>query len=153
MRFLAITVLSTLLLAGVQAQAQKHDQTGELDNESKVTNEQLKASKELPQTLVVRKNDVTGEVQVMHSAEKLSGTADQSVVTSSNFVKVDASQVVTGELDQDSSRSSWYFCFNNGWNYPQYNYWGYNYNYNYYSGYSWGGWNYSYYRWNTWGWY
>ena len=147
MRFLSLSVLAASLFAtslvGAAAQA------SELDSEAKVTNEQVALAKDLPATLVIRKNEATGEVQVMHSAAKLEASpATLAEVANGNFVKADAAQAATGELDQDSSRSSWYYCWNYGYNYPQYNYYGYSYNYNYYYGYNYSGWNYSYYRWN-----
>lgn len=144
MRFLSLTLLAAALFAAPITHAQ------ELDSEAKVTNEQIALSKDLPSTLVVRTNPATGEVQVLHSAQKLvAGAVSQDAVAKADFLKVDATPAAaTSELDQDSSRSSWYFCFNRGWGFPQYNYYGYNYSYSYYWGYNWGGWNYSYYRWN-----
>ncbi len=126
----------------------------ELDNEAQVTNETKALSKELPQTLVIRSNPATGEVQVMHTDSRLAADMSATVaVANSAFLKTDLSQSQTGaELDRDSSSSSWYFCWNNGYNYPYYGYGGYNFAYNYYYGYNYSGWNYSYYRWN-WGWY
>ncbi len=147
MRFLSLTVLAASLFAtslvGGLAQA------NELDSEAKVTNEQVALSKDLPATLVVRTNQATGEVEVMHSAMKLEASAaTQAAVGQAAFVKADASQVASGELDNDSSRSSWYFCWNNRYSYPQYNYYGYSYSYNHYYSYNYSGYNYSYYRWN-----
>ena len=147
MRFLSLTVLAASLfvtsLAGGLAQA------NELDNEAAVTNEQVALSKDLPATLVVRTNQATGEVQVMHSAVKLDASAaSQAALNEAAFVKVDSAQG-SGELDRDSSRSSWYFCWNNAYSYPQYTYYGYSYNYSYnYYSYAYSGWNYTYYGWN-----
>jgi hypothetical protein len=149
MRFLSLMVAFAAVASfnGV-AQAQ------ELDNEAQVTNEQIALSKEIPATLVVRTNAATGEVQVLHSNEKLAADAgSQAVVAKAQFAKVDASSIATGELDRDSSSSSWYFCFNRSYSYPAYYYSGYSYNYAWYGGYNWGGWNYSYYRWNYGWWY
>ncbi len=147
MRFLSLSVLVAVFMAGPVAHA------NELDNEAKVTNEQISFSKDLPATLVIRTNTATGEVQVMHSAAKLEAAAvSPAAIASAEFVKADSAQAAKGELDHDSSRSSWYYCYNYSWNYPQYYYYGYTYNYNYYYGYDYSGWNYSYYRWNY-GWY
>ena len=147
MRFI-LPVLAAALMIGSLAQA------NELDNEAQVTNETKALSKDLPQTLVVRSNPATGEVQVLHTNARLA--ADMSAtaqVAQSVFSKADLTGAQAGtELDRDSSSSSWYFCWNRGYNYPYYGYGGYNFSYNYYYGYNWGGWNYSYYRWN-WGWY
>lgn len=155
MRFLSLMAAAAATLAlsvGFQAQAT------ELDNEAQVTNEQISMSKEIPATLVVRTNPATGEVQVLHSQEKLaadqtSQTAVASAAASGQFAKVDASAIANGELDRDSSSSSWYFCFNRNWSYPVYYYNNYTYNYGWYGGYSYSGWNYSYYRWNYGWWY
>lgn len=148
MRFLSLMVATAALLTfsgNVQAQ--------ELDNEAQVTNEQIALSKDIPATLVVRTNEATGEVQILHSNAKLAGDASSTAaVAGAQFAKVDASAISNGELDKDSSSSSWYFCFNRSYSYPAYYYGGYNYSYNYYNSYNWGGWNYSYYRWNY-GWF
>jgi hypothetical protein len=146
MRFLLPVLAATLMVGGFA-------HAGELDNEAQVTNETKALSKDLPQTLVVRTNAATGEVQVMHSSDRLAANASSTALVAKGvFVKSTLGQTQGGELDRDSSQSSWYFCWNQGYSYPYYGYGGYNFSYNYYYGYNWGGWNYSYYRWN-WGWY
>ena len=145
---LMVAAAAALTLSGFQAQAQ------ELDNEAQVTNEQISMSKDIPATLVVRTNQATGEVQILHSNDKLAADqSSQAVVAKAQFAKVDQSAIANGELDHDSSSSSWYFCFNRSWSYPVYYYQNYTYNYGWYGGYNWGGWNYSYYRWNYGWWY
>ncbi|RYZ71000.1 MAG: hypothetical protein EOP05_12535 [Proteobacteria bacterium] len=152
MRFLSLMAAAATVTAMVSFSGAVQAQ--ELDNEAQVTNEQIALSKDIPATLVVRTNPATGEVQVLHSNAKLAGdAASTAAVADANFAKVDASAISNGELDKDSSSSSWYFCFNRSYSYPAYYYGGYNYAYNYYSGYNWGGWNYSYYRWNYGWWY
>jgi hypothetical protein len=144
---LTVTVVGTLTMGSLA-------HANELDNEAQVTNETKTLSKDLPQTLVIRSNPATGEVQVMHTNDRL--PADMSVtalVAKSAFLKADLATPQAGtELDRDSSSSSWYFCWNRGYSNPYYWYGGYNFSYNYYYGYNYSGWNYGYYRWN-WGWY
>ena len=147
MRF-TLAVLVAVFMMGSFAQA------NELDNEAQVTNETKALSKDLPQTLVVRSNLATGEVQVLHTQDRLAADSSSlALIAHASFAPADASaQVQGGELDHDSSSSSWYFCWNYGYSQPYYWYGGYNFAYNYYYNYNYGGWNYSYYRWN-WGWY
>jgi hypothetical protein len=148
MRF-TLAALAAVLMVGSFAQA------NELDNEAQVTNETKALSKDLPQTLVVRSNSATGEVQVMHTQSRLAADASSlNIVADAQFTQADVNAQVPGggELDRDSSASSWYFCWNRGYSYPYYWYGGYNFSYSYYYGYNYSGWNYSYYRWN-WGWY
>ena len=148
MRF-TLAALAAVLMMGSFAQA------GELDNEAQVTNETKALSKDLPQTLVVRTNAATGEVQVMHTQDRLAADASSlNLVANAKFAAADVDSQVQGggELDRESSASSWYFCWNRGYSQPYYWYGGYNFSYNYYYSYNYYGWNYSYYRWN-WGWY
>lgn len=146
MRILSLALAAALVLAT------NHARANELDNEAQVTNETKALSKDLPQTLVVRTNQATGEVQVMHSNNRLAAdVSSMNAVVNAQFTKADLNKAQGGELDRDSSNSSWYFCWNHGWGYPYYWYGGYNFSYNYYYGYNWGGWNYGFYRWN-WGW-
>ena len=65
------------------------------------------------------------------------------------FAKANMNGKSKGELDRDSSSSSWYFSCDPwyGSYYPTYYYYGYAYSYSYYYGYGYGGWSYSYYRW------
>lgn len=148
-RILSVFALAATIALGGQAVA------GELDNETAVTNAQIaaqiKAAKDLPATLVIRVNEASKEVSVMHSQEKLA--ADQatfSKVVEAPFMKMDVKQGVNaaGELDQSSSASSWYFCWPTyNWAYPTYYYYGYSYNYSSYYSYSYGGYAYYYYGW------
>ena len=129
-------------------------QTSELDNEAQVTNEQIVLSKEIPATLVVRVKAGSDTAEVLHTTEKLEqvDATTQTSLANAKFsvMKIDGSQ--TSELDRDSSRSSWYFCFNSRWYAPTYYYYGYTYNYGAYAWYNYGGYTYYWYRWNH-GWY
>lgn len=132
-------------------------QAGELDNEKTVTTEQINLAADLPATVVVRVKAGTNEVEVLHSKSELAADeSSQALVSTSSFVKMDVKGKMTAsELDQDSSSSSWYFCFPS-YNYyqPSYYYYGYQYSYSSYYSYYYSGYQYSYYRWpNRWGWY
>jgi hypothetical protein len=148
MRLFALAAAAVLAF-GPTAQAQS-----ELDNEKSVTNEQVQLSQDLPATLVVRVNEATNEVAVMHSAQAIEANpavaAELAQKADFKAMKLDGSMV--GELDRDSSKSSWYFCFPRyNYSYPTYSYFGYNYNYSNYYNYNHGGYRYSYYSWNYWG--
>ena len=123
---------------------------GELDNERAITSEQVQLAQALPASVVIRVNEATKAVEVLHSNAKF-GTdqATQAAVASAQFTKMDVKGSMVGELDRDSSRSSWYFCFPNyNYYYPTYYYYGYSYSYSSYWSYSYGGYHYSYYSWN-----
>lgn len=145
----ALAVLMMALLAGFSAHA------GELDNEKSVTNEQIQLAQDLPATLVIRVNESTKEVEVLHSKDRLATdeATKNTVVNSGEFKKMDVKGQMTGsELDQDSSRSSWYFCWPTyNYYYPTYYYYGYQYNYSNYYWYNWGGYSYYYYGWGSYG--
>src|SRR6218665_1278912 len=137
-----LTVLALAVLALPLAQA------NELDNENQVKNAQRLAA-DLPQTVVVRE-DASGNVAVMHSAEKLAAAAAQ--LDDSKFVAV---KKAGKELDGDSSKSGWYFYwYNYSYNYyPAYYYSGYNYYYQPYYNYSYNNYTYYYYSWSyRWSW-
>lgn len=127
----------------------------ELDNEASITNEQIQLSENLPNTVVIRVRQATQEVEVLHSTEDLDASeALHDVIAQREFKKIDVNDTVPNELDQDSSRSSWYFYFyNTSWYYPTYYYYGYNYAYTPYYSYVYGGYAYSYYRWGYRYWY
>lgn len=138
--------LSVLLIALAAAIAN----AGELDSEKAITNEQVRLAADLPAAVVVRVSETTGEVAVLHAKTALSTelNAVEATVASPDFVTIDVQAGMTGELDRDSSRSSWYFCFNNySWYYPTYYYYGYSYGYSQYYGYNWGGYRYYWYSW------
>ena len=120
----------------------------ELDQD--VSNQQRMA-KDLPRTLVVRVNDKTGEVAVLHSEKVLAQEAKLNL-DDAKFVSVN-SQGMRSELDRDSSTSGWYFYwynysyYSNYYYYPAYYYGGYNYYYRPYYNYYWNNCNYYWYRW------
>lgn len=131
-------------------------QANELDNENQVKNVQRLAAG-IPQTLVVR-TDANGQVAVLHSAEKLEAGAQ---LDDSKFVPMKANQkMAKSELDNDSSKSGWYFYwYNYSYSYPTYYYYGYSYYYQPYYNYYYNNCNYQYYGWNNnwnngwnWGW-
>ena len=142
LKFLVAAALVALL--PIESQAQ-----GELDNETTITAEQAQLAANLPATLVVRTNTATGAVEVMHSDVRLEANeSSRAAVEAGRFTAMDVRGSMTGELDRDSSSSSWYFCYPNyNWHYPTYYYGGYSYGYSNYYNYGWGGWNYSYYNW------
>jgi hypothetical protein len=126
----------------------------ELDNDSEVANA-ARMIQDLPQTVVVRENVQTHQVEVLESKTKLPGdetAKNQIALNSASFKKVDANGKVASELDQVGSVSSWCFYFNWGYPYYAYNpyfsydpYAYYGYGYAPYYGYSWGGYNYNFY--------
>lgn len=150
MRLLSSFAAVTFALVGFIGAAQAQ----ELDDESKVTNAQIEASRDLPATLVIRANDVTNQVEVLHANERLA--ADPVSLQSLNpadFKKVDLTTTMQSELDQASSASSWYFWFNGAYTYPTYYYYGYAYNYASYYTYRYAGYTYWYCRWAYGWWY
>ena len=121
---------------------------GELDNEAKVINEQALRAKELPQTVVVRIDQKTGEASVLESTETLA--QDEKTVaalhTSRGFVKLNAAG--TSELDRTSSSSSWFYYYPRGHYYaPTYYYSNYSYYYQPCYSYTYYGYAYAWYRW------
>lgn len=119
----------------------------EIDSEKTISTEQIQLGHDLPMTVVVRIKEGTNQVEVLHS--KVALKADETskfLVSTSTFVKLDNKGRMVGELDRDSSSSSWFFCYPYNY-YPYYNYCGYNYLYAPYYGYAYGGYRYSYYGW------
>ena len=116
----------------------------ELDNEESVKNAR-RLAKDLPQTLVVRK-DALGNVSVLHSKELLK---EGSVIDESKFIDLKNADGARGELDGDSSASGWYFYWNYYYNYayPTYYYGNYYYYYQPYYSYNYNNYWYSWYRW------
>lgn len=148
MRLFSLSAFALTLALGFAAQAT------ELDNESQVTNQQIQASRDLPATMVVRVNEATRAVEVLHTADRVApDAATASVIAGQPFVAApQAGATVAGELDRNSSASSWYYCYN-GWYQPSYYYYyGYSYSYVPYYSYYYGGYSYAYYRW-SYGWY
>jgi hypothetical protein len=141
-----ILSLATLLLASAVS---FQSFAGELDNEKTVTNEQVQAAKDLPATLVIRVNNDTKAVEVLHSKALLPAEqASVEAISKQTFTKMDVKSGMTGELDRDSSKSSWYFCWPSfNWYYPSYSYYGYSYNYSSYYNYSYSNYSYYYYGW------
>lgn len=153
MRLFTLIALSVAALAISSAPAMA--QTSELDNEAQVTNEQIALSKEIPATLVVRVKAGAETAEILHTTEKLEqvDATTQSSLANAKFSVVKINEEQTGELDRDSSRSSWYFCFNSSWYAPTYYYYGYTYSYGSYATYNYGGYTYYWYRWNHGWWY
>lgn len=120
----------------------------ELDREKKVTTEQIQLASDLPKTVVIRVKDGSTRSEVLHTKRALpANEASHRFVSTSSFYKLSERGHSSGELDRDSSTSSWYFYCPTGWSYPTYYYYGYAYYYNPYYTYQWGGYRYSYYRW------
>lgn len=142
MRILLIALALTVMTA-VNAKA-----TGELDNEALVTNEQILLAQDLPATLVIRVKAGSENFEVFQSATPLNtDTATLASVHASPFTPMTPD--LLGELDRDSSQSSWYLAFPlYNWSYPGYYYHGYYYGYSSYYQYSWGGYSYYYYGWS-----
>ncbi len=150
MRFLS--TLAALGAALTLAQASVAT-AGELDNEASVTNK-AQLGKDLPATLVVRVNNKTKAVEVLHTNQKLSKSAtSKAQMAKAEFVAMGLQDKMhASELDRDSSSSSWYFCFPNyNWYQPSYYYSGYQYSYSNYWSYNYGGYSYNYYSNPYWG--
>ncbi len=120
-------------------------------------------ARSLPGTIVVRHNRESNRLEVLHSRERLSGNlATVNSLASRSFVAVELNKPQRGELDRDTSRSSWFFSlginpfFSLNLGYgpaayytPTYYYSGYAYNYMpyYYYYYGYAPYNYYFYRW------
>lgn len=141
MRTLLLAASALVLAFGLNARA------NELDNEKTVSTEQIQAAQALPKTVVVRIKAGTNQAEVLHINDALAkDEATKMMVSTSSFTKLDASGKMAGELDKDSSSSSWYFCCPNYY-YPTYYYWGYQYTYVSYYSYYYAGYYYNYYGW------
>lgn len=128
-------------LVGFSAQAR------EIDNEKTISTEQIQLGQALPKTVIIRIKAGTNEAEVLHSASALpANDSSKALVSTSSFVKLDKDGKMVGELDRDSSSSSWFFCYPYSY-YPYYNYCGYNYYYAPYYSYYYSGYYYSYYGW------
>lgn len=144
---------------GLTTVAQANEQIGEEVNLARPTRDQVRLAQELPQTLVIRVNDRTGEFEVLNSYARLDRSA-QGKVVKAKFKKMTAKSKMRGRgkaAHLAYSPLSWLLGFSFG-NYssPYYNYGGYNYPYSYYDSYSYNdGYTYNYYGnpfWGSWGW-
>jgi hypothetical protein len=113
---------------------------------------QANDSRDLPATVVVRTNQQTGQVEVLHMNRELRGEAQSQAEVlnhESEFSKVSASPAPEAtELDQASSSSSWYFYFYNSHYYnPTFYYNGFNYTYQPYYYFNYAPYAYTFYRW------
>lgn len=130
----------SLLLFSFYAGAARAD--NELDREV-VNHDSL--AKDLPATVVVRIDERNRSVAVFHSEVELGKNA---ILDDSRFVPVKNSEVIKGELDDDSSTPGWYFYwYNYSFFHPTYYYAGFNFHYRPYHGYYWNHCNYFWYRW------
>ena len=166
---LALALASAAALA-IAVPALAKPNPSELDNEAMVTNEQLELAADLPQTTVIRTNLKTGKAEVLHldAALDTSVSSQQLVLDKApafeDVNSASGSPVVGGELDTDSSQSSWRFQ----WSYsgystpyssyssyyssytPSYYYSGYTYRYYSYYNFTAGSYAYTYCRWYGW---
>jgi hypothetical protein len=141
MRHFLLAVSALVFTFGVSAHA------GELDNEKTVSTEQVQLGQALPKTVVIRTKVGSNQHEVLHLNHVLGKDKHtQQLISTSSFIKLDKQGKMAGELDHDSSSSSWYFSCPNYY-YPQYYYGGYQYNYASYYSYYYAGYNYSYYGW------
>lgn len=119
----------------------------ELDSEKTVSTEQARLSRDLPKMLVVRVKKGSTQAEVLHSNVILRADASvRKMLSTSSFVKLDRNGKMPGELDRNSSRSSWFFSYPYSY-YPTYRYCGYNYVYSPCLTYAYGGYSYWYYSW------
>lgn len=120
-----------------------------------VDQKQIELSAKLPQAVVVRVDTRTGQAMTLESQAPLK-TDDQTkaIVESADFKLAPNQQPSASELDDYTSRDSWYYyCWNNpyyGYYVPTYYYYGYNYYYQPYYYYNYGYYNYYYYYWRRW---
>ncbi len=125
-------------------------------------NNMVTRARDLPATVVVRHNRATNRLEVLHSNERLSGSAATvGALANARWVPVELNKPVRNELDRDTSRSSWFFSlgfnpffyFNLGYSnpyyyyVPSYYYGGYSYSYMPYYYYGYAPYNYYFYRW------
>ena len=107
--------------------------------------EQKREAKEIPQTLILRVNAVTGAVEAAHVKEALPPRkAAHLELDGIEFTPVTADTVQAGLTTQAFSWSFWFPSF---WSRPAYGYNNYNYYYRSYYNYGYSGWNYYYYGW------
>jgi len=84
----------------------------EIDNEKTVSTEQIQLAQALPKTLVVRRKTGTDQVEVLHLNQVLKvDEKSRQLVSTASFIKIDSNGKMVGELDRDSSSSSWAFRF------------------------------------------
>lgn len=82
----------------------------EIDSEQTVTTEQIQLGQTLPQTLVVRSRADGDQIEVLHLNEALRADENsRQLVSTASFIKVGSDGRMIGELDRDSSSSSWIF--------------------------------------------
>jgi hypothetical protein len=137
----------------------------ELDQESKVTNIAARAQ-DLPQTVVIRVNNKTGEKEIVEmttalSEKELSAQEVEKLAFKKFEVDEKYASTTLNEVDRDAARESWYYyvgyypySYGYGYNpyaygysyYPNYYYGGYYYPYSAYYGYNYYNYSYYYYR-------
>ena len=91
--------ISVKLLAAIAAVSgiQFAAHAGELDNEKAITNQQAQLAADLPQTVVIRTNTKTKEVELVQLNEKISPTEEsKSAVAKLVFAKADLKAQVPG---------------------------------------------------------
>lgn len=130
-----------------------------VDARDRLSAERLnEARRNLPRTIVVRHNQNTGAVEILHASEVLpANAASLNAIANRKFLRIETNKPVRGELDRDTSRSSWFYVgFGNPYyygygannfyygNYPYYGYGNYGY-YPYYPTYSYNNFYYPYY--------
>lgn len=129
-------------------------------NLTRPTREQVRLAKDLPQTLVIRVNDMTGEFEVLNSRARLDRSA-QSKVVKAKFKKATSKSKIRGRVKGGQhlaySPLSWLLGFSfGGYSRPYYSYGNYNYPYSHYDSWSYGdGYTYNYYGnpfWGSYGW-
>lgn len=131
----------TLIAVGWDAEAR------ELDAEKTVSSEQIRLGRDLPKMLVVRVKKGSNQAEVLHSNVTLKADARvKRMLSTSSFIALDSNGRMLGELDRDSSKSSWFFSYPYSY-YPSYGYCGYNYVYSPCMSYVYGGYSYWYYSW------
>jgi hypothetical protein len=119
----------------------------ELDQESNVTNIAARAQ-DLPQTVVIRVNNKTGEQEIVEINTVLGEkelTAKEIEQLAFKKFEVDAKYASTtlNEIDRDGARESWYYYV--GYYPYAYGYYPYGYGYSYYPNYYYAGYTYPYY--------
>lgn len=122
-----------------------------LETQHHPDNEQIRLSRELPATLVIRVNHRNHQVEVLNSYAKLDTSATtRNAVVNHSFKAVNVKGKTRGHAHHVGGGRGlfdWFLGFSFfSWNNPYYVYGGYSYPYNYYYSYPYGDYDYYYYN-------
>lgn len=156
--------MKALIVLALALASQAGFAANELDQESNVTNIAARAQ-DLPQTVVIRVNNKTGEKEIVEmktalSEKELSAQEMEKLAFKKFEVDEKYASATLNEVDRDAARESWYYYvgyypygygyaynpYAYSYYYPTYYYGGYYYPYSAYYGYNYYNYSYYYYR-------